>query len=444
MRKLLIMITVLVGFVFMANVQVYALSSEVDIDELKAEIKEELRNEKPWSDEIDSWGIDVHGFVSQGYIQSQDNNYLANNSSDGTFGFNEVGINFSKQLTDRLRIGLQLFAHDLGAIGNNEVVLDWAFADYRWKDWAGLRVGRIKAPHGLYNETRDMDMLRTSIFLPQSVYFEVNRDTMSAINGVGVYGDIPAGAVGRFSYYLLAGSMDVDGDVSVGGIRQFNSSPIWENTGDLEFEEVYIAALEWQTPLDGLRLKYTYRTTALDIPGQLTAPIGPAPYVPGYGITYDIEKHSVYVYSAEYTWNNLVIAGEYSQQRSEWDVPELAGLAPAPFNPFLDQMSKDHGYYISAAYRINSWFEVGAYWSKFYADSDDKNGKEGAASGLYMYDYQSSLSDYALSFRFDINEYWVAKVEGHLMDGAAQCLLIDNNDFEEDWWMFAAKLSFSF
>ena len=42
MKKLLIIITVVVGFAFMANVQVYALSSALDIDELKEEIKEEL------------------------------------------------------------------------------------------------------------------------------------------------------------------------------------------------------------------------------------------------------------------------------------------------------------------------------------------------------------------------------------------------------------------
>jgi len=51
-----------------------------------------------------------------------------------------------------------------------------------------------------------------------------------------------------------------------------------------------------------------------------------------------------------------------------------------------------------------------------------------------------------LSLRFDINEYWVAKVEGHLMDGVTGCLVMDNDidDFEDDWYMFAAKLSFSF
>ena len=63
---------------------------------------------------------------------------------------------------------------------------------------------------------------------------------------------------------------------------------------------------------------------------------------------------------------------------------------------------------------------------------------------IYKYNYQAWLEDYALSLRFDINEYWVAKIEGHLLDGAALCLALDNDDFEDHWYMFAAKLSFSF
>jgi len=114
-------------------------------------------------------GIDIHGLISQGFLKSDDNNFLANDSEDGTFQYNDMGINFSKKLTEQIRLGLQLFARDLGDIGNDDVELDWAFADYRWKDWLGLQVGKIKFPHGLYGETRDIDALRTNILLPQHV-----------------------------------------------------------------------------------------------------------------------------------------------------------------------------------------------------------------------------------------------------------------------------------
>ena len=110
--------------------------------------------------------IDIHDFLSQGFLYSNRNNYLADTET-GTFQFNELGINFAADLTDRLRLGIQLAARDLGDMDNDKVVIDWAYADYRWRDWLGIRVGKMRLPLGFYNKTRDLDMLRTFIFLPQ-------------------------------------------------------------------------------------------------------------------------------------------------------------------------------------------------------------------------------------------------------------------------------------
>jgi len=382
-------------------------------------------------------GVDIHGFVSQGYMQSQDNNYLASDSSDGTFAVNEIGINFSKQLTDQLRLGLQLFSRDLGQIGNNDIVLDWAFADYRWKDWLGLRVGRIKAPMGLYNETRDIDMLRTSIFLPQSVYPEIYRDAVVAINGIGFYGNVPINVLGSLSYYVLGGTMDISGDDDNGLVREVNSYKSLEVSGDFDVGDNYIGSLTWNTPLEGLLIKTTIKRMSYDIPTRTTDTSYGLPV--GSGITTEIAKQIEVVGSIEYTWNELVLAVEYYKMRNYSNIifDELDLTV-------METLNKRLGYYYSASYRFNEWFEAGAYYSKYYPDSDDRDGSEGGPAGTYVRDFQGWLEDIALSLRFDINEYWIAKIEGHLMDGAALCLGIDNDDFEKDWYMFAAKLTFSF
>jgi hypothetical protein len=96
--------------------------------------------------------VEIHGFVGQGFIATTANNYLAD-SKRGSFEFSEVGINFSKQLTDRMRIGVQLFTHDLGPVGNYRTRFDWFYLDYRFWDWLGVRAGRTKLPFGLYNES---------------------------------------------------------------------------------------------------------------------------------------------------------------------------------------------------------------------------------------------------------------------------------------------------
>jgi len=155
--------------------------------------------------------VAIHGFLSQGYIVSTDNNYLTN-TEKGSFEFNEVGINFSTWLTSDLRAGIQLFARDLGDLGNDEITIDWAYADYHWRDWLGLRVGKIKITHGFYNETRDIDMLRVPILLPQNLYQEQVRDAQIAMKGVGIYGKTPYWPIGAFAYQLLAGTVDIAPD----------------------------------------------------------------------------------------------------------------------------------------------------------------------------------------------------------------------------------------
>lgn len=68
--------------------------------------------------------IDVHGFVSQGFILTSKNEYLAH-SKRGSVEFSEVGLNLTKSLTEDLRLGVQFFAHELGPIGNFDPQVDW-------------------------------------------------------------------------------------------------------------------------------------------------------------------------------------------------------------------------------------------------------------------------------------------------------------------------------
>src|SRR5690606_37602904 len=76
----------------------------------------------------DPTAVETHAFVSQGYIKSTDNNYLAP-SERGSYEFTEVGLNFTMRPSDSLRLGVQLFARDLGPLGNLEPTVDWFYFD---------------------------------------------------------------------------------------------------------------------------------------------------------------------------------------------------------------------------------------------------------------------------------------------------------------------------
>src|SRR5512138_1164429 len=75
---------------------------------------------------MDAAGVEIHGFASQGFIQtSKDNNFPVSNSGKGSFNFNDFAINFAKEVVPGLRVGVQLLAMDRGSYGKDKVTLDW-------------------------------------------------------------------------------------------------------------------------------------------------------------------------------------------------------------------------------------------------------------------------------------------------------------------------------
>src|SRR5271157_137917 len=113
--------------------------------------------------------VQVHGFVSEGFAYSNDNNYLTMDTSKGS-SFTDGGVNISTQLTDKFRVGAQIYDRNIGQLGKWHPQLDWAYGDYKFKDWFGVRAGKVKTVLGLYNDTQDMESLHTWAILPQSTY----------------------------------------------------------------------------------------------------------------------------------------------------------------------------------------------------------------------------------------------------------------------------------
>jgi hypothetical protein len=369
--------------------------------------------------------VDIHGFISQGFIYSNEYNYLATETTGGSFEYNEVGINFSRQLTDGLRIGMQLFSRDVGDAANNKVSLDWAYGDYRHRDWLGLRIGRIKLPMGLYNETRDTDMLRTWIVMPQGIYSDFERDNLIALNGVGLYGNVDARWAGNLDYQFSMGTINSDPDNGFGKLSADDLGGLGSVNGQVKNGNTFNGALRWETPLPGFKLGYTITNEErIEVPVLIE--------IPGTSVQIDtiVEGSGIIkVYSAEYSWNNLVMTAEYVIKDLEG---EMEGV---------DLSKTTESYYLSAAYRFTDWFALGAYYAEYYPDQDDKDGDD------LEIEHRAWEKDLVLTLRFDINEYWIFKIEGHSVDGTARVFLADNadNDFSEDKWYYgAAKMSLSF
>src|ERR1700691_4789385 len=86
-------------------------------------------------------GIEVHGFVPQGFLFSSNNNYLTMQSSSGSLQWTDGAVSVSDSLTDKLRVGIQLHMYQLGQLGGPNVHVDWVSGDYRVNDHLGFRAG---------------------------------------------------------------------------------------------------------------------------------------------------------------------------------------------------------------------------------------------------------------------------------------------------------------
>lgn len=348
-------------------------------------------------------GLEAHGFVSQGYILTTDNSYLAK-SEHGSFEFAEAGLNFTESLTEKMRAGIQLFARDLGPVGNYSVKADWFYLDYRFADWLGVRAGRTKLPFGLYNDISDVDSARVPILLPQSVYPTRNRDYLLAQTGVELYGRLPTGSAGTLDYRLYAGTIYLDTTTPKG-------SPIVIQS--LTVPYLYGGRLFWETPLEGLRFGGSAQalrvdTTLLQDTNQIIAKI----------------PVTLWVASIEYAFGNLQLATEYGR----WHVRTKSSAPDILPRTAVDSERA----YVLAAYRLNDWFEPGAYYSMLFPNAKQRTGTA------------AQEHDVALSLRFDINTHWLFKLEGHYMLGTADLDSSLNDgralsDLTRTWGAFFAK-----
>src|SRR5258708_3747470 len=159
--------------------------------------------------------VQVHSFASQGFAYSNQNNYLTMNTSRGAFSLTDLGANVSMSVTDRFRVGAQLYSYNVGKLGRYRPQLDWAVADYRFKDWFGVRGGKIKTALGLFNDTQDNEFLHTFALLPQSAYpIDQRGETIAHIGG-DLYGNIPVRKLGTLSYTVYGGKSPSEHSVGV-------------------------------------------------------------------------------------------------------------------------------------------------------------------------------------------------------------------------------------
>lgn len=393
--------------------------------------------------------LNIHGFVSQGFLYTtKDMPFLAEDSGDGTFDFNEMAVNFAVNPMDNLNLGMQLYAFDLGAVGNDSVEVDWAFGDYSIRDYLGVRVGIMKIPFGLYNEVRKVDMVRTSVLLPTSVYPEWFRETFARLKGVGLYGTLP----GDISYQAMYGNVNIKGDGGLADGMTTLMSSLGMEVNEVDTNFAYAGKLQWESPF-GLKLATSYYALdglemfmdrTLDLPAMITGGLSGLTS-PMTGLIEFNEPVKAFVLSAEYMTDRLTMAAEYTETDLDFTVNINTTLDPAvvaalQIPPRVGIKTTFQGYYASIAYRVLDRLELGSYYSELYYDKSDHDGKEYVQTFKGKPDYNAWLKDICLSARYDFSHSWCGKIEAHVMDGSFFSMSSDH----KDWALYTAKVTYSF
>ena len=353
--------------------------------------------------------VQIHGFASQGFVHTNNNNWLTMNTSNvGSGEFTDFGANASVQVTDKFRIGAQFYDRNIGEIGKWRPAVDWAYGDYRFKNWLGIRGGKIKTALGLYNDTQDLGLLQTWAILPQAIYpLDLRSSTISHLGG-DIYGALKLPKkLGTLSYTSYAGGRPQDphgGSVlalaSVG--LTMHSYGGWVQGEDLR----------WNTPVKGLLVGASFMNQHITGDGVLTGSSSGITYLSGL-LKLPVgslerehsKKDDYYQYYVEYAWRGLRLDGEYRREfRDEWVgywEPSSTTMAVT-----FDAISDSRAWYGAAAYRVSKRLELGTYYSRFIADWR----KDPSPPTNHVYDRVASA-------RIDLTNHWYAKIEGHFMNG---------------------------
>jgi hypothetical protein len=357
-------------------------------------------------------------------MQSSHYDFLTD-SDGGTARFNEFGVNFMYDINDNLRAGVQIVSRDMGYLEDNIPKVDWAFADYHYKDWLGLRVGKIKVPLGIYNNVLDVDAARSQIIPPMSVYNFYLRDLTLAIIGGSVYGNVPVETIGDFDYTIYSGYVPLESDSSLEGVMTIlNGSSLSHAENDYTIG----GHIKWNSTF-GLALNASY-ANANEVVTEGVLIASSLPYK-------NVIEASATSFGAEYVWNDLTFLTEYLaiDQDINTTITTPYGDIAATNSNTMD------GWYAQVSYKLTEEIEASTYYSVSYRNGDDEDGKEALAAGTISKDYQAWHKDLAITGRYDFNEDIIIKLEGHLVDGAA---LVFGTPDKRHWNYWAIKATYTF
>lgn len=423
--------------------------------------------------------VQLHGFISQSAVLSPDNPYAGKASEDGSFAFRELGVNLSWQIQENLRFSGQLLGRQQGESDSGDLRADYLLMDYLAHETMdshfGVRLGRVKTPFGLYNQSRDIPSARPGVDVPPSIYFDSLRDAVISLDGLNLYGSILSDS-GVFNWQLYSGYSELDSAVMekylypqeiIGRFRDAALNGLY-----LEFQPENLSGLSlgFSALTVSTRLQATQSVTQAGMRLQNSDALQSASTVAatpvelgGLGLTPGSDAFNAYLFQAsqqeaegnyvdyltgtefdalfalwsmQYAVDDWVFSAEYLNIFTDLDFEVLGE------NTNVDTTSE--AYFLQAEW----FFKPG--WSLLtrYETLDYVVGSEVRIGEDRLNDpFRESATAWTFGLGWDINRHWAIKAQASVNEGTAWMPLYEGseNDYKREHWnLYQLQVSYQF
>ena len=365
--------------------------------------------------------IYIHGYLTQDFFHSSDNNVNGHSDDGISPGRTEIGLNISYQPFDHLTLSAQGLYRRAGDVDKGSVRLDYGLADWGLFNYPegqiGIRGGRIKIPFGLYNETRDVAFTNPTILLPQGIYFDRSRSLLTSADGGALYAQHHT-PWGNFSFKFNVGFPLGNHEE----IRATLLTPAAQGTfkanlaaaTQLKYES---NAGEYVFAVSYMDLKLKYHPVANDFLSSGYTTIRPL------------------LFSAQYNGERLGLTAEYLYR---WNHSKN-------FRFFPESRTVSESWFVQASYRFIPQLQGIVRYETLSMSIADRSGN--LASRVGLPNHIAYSESWMAGLRWDITSCWMLRTEYHRIHGTAWLSQSDNQNraaTHENWDLYVLQLSYRF
>lgn len=350
--------------------------------------------------------VSIHGFGGWVYGRTDNENRFLYGNEDGNYDEMNFSLNISASPYERLSLYIQPGFQESNIEDNVE--LDYAFAQWYVSDALIFRVGKVKAPFMTYTEIYDVGTLRPFFTLPQGVYKQL---AAKAYKGLGITGSFSVGGDWDILYDVYGGKLELEPNLGVSAEQM-----IFEFIEPVA-RDMFGGRLMIQPPLDGLSFGISSYTA--DVEFEYTD--RDEQYTP-LNDTYLLFGVSI-EYLSDRLWIHSEYLGQHESPRVEADVA-----------------------YIEAGYHVTEQWQVAARYEIMEFDTDEPG----------FLDYPESFREHeeiAMGLNYWFNPNLVLKFSYHIIEGNRFATPEEIEDFlagylqgkfEETTHLFSFGAQFSF